>query len=91
LPKRCISENPSQETHKINVAVAAISTDQNPGLATNLRQILIDDLNNSGFLTVVPSASDATSPKSKSRGQLRTKAAVSALSSILPRLQLVVN
>jgi len=60
----------AEETHKINVAVAAISTDQNPGLAANLRQILIDDLNNSGFLTVVPAASDSDLSRSDAEVQI---------------------
>ncbi|HRU46142.1 MAG TPA: DPP IV N-terminal domain-containing protein [Candidatus Marinimicrobia bacterium] len=43
----------SDETRKINVAIAEFGTNQNPELAINLRQIIIDDLNYAGFLNVV--------------------------------------
>jgi tol-pal system beta propeller repeat protein TolB len=52
----------SGETRRINIAVEEFSTNQNPELAKDLHQIIIDDLNNSGFLAVVDSAvSDSAS------------------------------
>jgi TolB protein len=52
----------SGETRRINIAVEKFSTNQNPELANDLRQIIIDDLNNSGFLSVVePATSDSAS------------------------------
>lgn len=49
----------SSETRKINVAVADFSTNQNPQMAADLRKIIIDNLNYSGYLAVVDSASAA--------------------------------
>jgi len=51
----------SAETQKINIAIADFSAEHDPELAASLRRILIDDLNNSGFITVLPMAAEADS------------------------------
>ncbi|HPC36143.1 MAG TPA: Tol-Pal system beta propeller repeat protein TolB [Candidatus Marinimicrobia bacterium] len=51
----------SGESRKINVAMPEFTTNQNPELAGHLRQIIMDDLNYSGYLKVIdPLADSAT-------------------------------
>jgi len=54
----------SAETHKINVAIVNFSAKQSPELAISLRRILIDDLNNSGFISVLPTGTEVDSNES---------------------------